>query len=175
MPIIIAQLPHTEWQQYRNFRLEALQESPNAFGNAYATEQHFPEEQWRAWIANVWFALENDIILGMIGFLPESPTTAQIVSFRVTPKSRGKGIGKTLLVHMQTLAKNQNFTTLYLYVTTTQTTAIALYHALGFITVSLEKNHIVRNTEALDQYLMTRSPLYTSLRGLGRNSGESFY
>ena len=156
MPITIIQLPSDEWQRYRDFRLAALQESPNAFGSTYETELHFPEEQWRLWIANVWFALEDTIILGMIGFLPESPTTAQIVSFWVTPQSRGKGIGKQLLLHMQALAKNQNLTKLYLYVTTTQTAAIGLYHALGFTTASLEKNHIVRDTGSLDQYLMLK-------------------
>lgn len=157
MPIIITQLPPHEWQRYRNFRLAALQESPNAFGNAYESEQHIPEEQWHLWIANVWFALEDNIILGIIGFLPESPTTAQIVSFWVTPQSRGKGIGKQLLQYIQELAKNRNFTKLYLYVSTTQTAAIGLYHAQGFTTVSLEKNHIVRDTGPLDQYLMSKT------------------
>ena len=46
--ITVRALTEDEWETYRTLRLEALQESPDAFVADHATEAAEPEDFWRA-------------------------------------------------------------------------------------------------------------------------------
>ncbi|NJN50896.1 MAG: hypothetical protein HC809_03045 [Gammaproteobacteria bacterium] len=42
-----------DWQQYRDLRLRALQDSPDAFGSTYADAKLLSDEQWQARVSNL--------------------------------------------------------------------------------------------------------------------------
>lgn len=153
----ITKLSSDEWQKYRDLRLEALQTDPHAFGSSYAQECESPGTQWRARIDNLWFALLDDCIVGMIGLLQDSGPGAhrgQVISLWVKPAYRGQGIGKKLGQHMQAFVTAQGLRKLYLHVTSTQEGAIKLYKACGFTHVGLFKNHVFYGDVYFDTCVM---------------------
>ena len=84
------------WKDYRDVRLEALREDPQAFGSSYQDNVQKPDSYWQGRLAeaaegkNSWllFAKENDRLIGMIGaFQSDDDTkhnTATIISLFVT-------------------------------------------------------------------------------------------
>ena len=160
MPLQIIQLPTDEWTRYRDIRLAALLESPNAFCSTFNTEAVFSEEQWKSRMPRMWFAVGDDSpsLCGMIGLILQSndTTSAHVVSFWVSPPCRCKGVGKALLRHVQTFhfTSGSPLKKICLDVIVTQTEAIGLYHRLDFRIVALEKNAVLRESGNLDQYRM---------------------
>lgn len=113
------------------------------------------EASWRDHIKNMWFALVDNHVVGMVGLLQEAGLTAKhrvhLVSFWVRPAFRSHGIGSALIKYLQEYAVNQGIKKIYLHVTTTQEKAIKLYEALGFHKVGLFKEH----TKVHDKYFDT--------------------
>lgn len=158
MLITIKKLPANSWQQYKNIRLQALQADPIAFGETYEQALTQTEEDWRRRIAPMWFALAEHEVVGMIGLLQETNASskhkANMISMWIKPEFRGQGIGKKLIQELQTYAPTVGILKIYLYVTTTQISAIELYKALGFTTIGIcKKNSFIQN-QYFDQYLM---------------------
>ncbi len=44
--ITIVDLPASRWPEFRLLRLEALQDSPQAFGSSYQYEVSLPDDHW---------------------------------------------------------------------------------------------------------------------------------
>lgn len=158
MTLKITQLPADKWQSYRDIRLEALQADSLAFGGIYAEEISNPEEQWRNGIKNMWFALADDEVIGMIGLLQDTGSTgkhrAHVISLWVRPAFRRQGIGGKLIRYLQEWSPDQGIRKLYLHVTSTQEAAIKLYETLGFKEVGLLKENTFIKGAYFDQYLM---------------------
>lgn len=158
MILEITQLPPESWQQYREIRLEAVRSDPKAFGMSYEEELERSESQWRDFLPNMWFAVIDNKIVGMIGLLRDagivSKHRAHIISFWVKPEYRGQGIGKKLIQSLQDFAQTHEIRKLYLYVTKTQESAIRLYKSLGFEKVGELKEHTKYDDNYFDQYLM---------------------
>ncbi len=57
---------------------------------------------------------------------------AEILTFAVAHEVRRQGIGKTLLMHVNNMLKNQGVRALFLEVATDNLAAIGLYKAVGF-------------------------------------------
>ncbi len=74
-PIEIVQLPVEEWQIYRQIRLEALRDAPQAFGSTYQEQSVKPDAYWQSRLEeaakgeNRWllFAHTGAQPIGMIG------------------------------------------------------------------------------------------------------------
>ncbi len=148
--ITIEQLPSSAWQKYRDIRLEALLESPRAFGGTYEEEQFFEEARWREWITNMWFALDHGIPIGIVGLLKEESEKLRIISLWVIPSRRGQGIGKKLMLYVMDVARGRGVKKLHLSVTLTQGSAIHLYEKLGFVDVGRCTNcrqHVLMDLE----------------------------
>jgi ribosomal protein S18 acetylase RimI-like enzyme len=153
----ITKLSPDEWQKYRDLRLEALQADSHAFGSFYVEEVSSSETQWRARIDNMWFALVDDQIVGMIGLLQDSGPGAhrgQIISLWIKPAYRGQGIGKKLVKHVQAFATAHGLRKLYLHVTSTQEGAINIYKTCGFTHIGFFKNHVCFGDDYFDTCLM---------------------
>lgn len=167
MDYIIKKLPAESWHRYKDMRLEALKTDPIAFSGIYKQEKTMSEQQWQTCMENMFFAVAEDALLGMVGLIENSKTTeittAKITSFWVNPKYRGQGIGKALLHYLQNFAKEHGIQELYLVVTESQSAAIVLYTSLGFENAGTLKNNIHFNDRHLDQYVMKwRIPSKTS-------------
>ena len=153
--IEILSLPMDEWQAYRKIRLEALSDSPQAFGSTFTDHQAKPASFWqnrleeaakgeRVWLL---FARAGVEIVGMIGAYREDPDDpllsnrlATIMSVYVTPAARGKGISKRLMQAIMDLLKQEGFPKAQLGVMAEQAAALHLYLGFGFSIVQTENN-----------------------------------
>lgn len=154
----IQQLTPEHWQQYRNIRLEAVKVDPEAFGNAYEEELALHEDQWCAFIGNMYFAMIDDRVVGMIGLLTNSGIRnkhrAQMISFWVYPEYRSRGIGTALITHIQDAARQKGIFKIDLNVMVTQSNAIELYQKNGFVVVGITRAYSYVNNAFLDAIIM---------------------
>jgi ribosomal protein S18 acetylase RimI-like enzyme len=140
--IVVREITADDWELMRDVRLAALAESPTAFGSSYAREVAFTEEQWRGRISErsvTFFAHEDPEgaasggkePAGLAGVYVEDGA-ANLVSMWVSPSARGLGAGKALVEAAAAWAKANDFGTLFLWVTESNTSARRLYEGCGF-------------------------------------------
>ncbi|MGO2773468.1 GNAT family N-acetyltransferase [Brachybacterium tyrofermentans] len=128
-----------DWPVWRELRLRALADAPEAFGSTFAevlsrdTEQH-----WRAAVSApmVSFIVETaDGPAGMarIMFPEQSDTLPELISVWVAPEARGTGASRALLAAcVDHLAAHHPMTRLRLAVVETNMPARRLYESCGF-------------------------------------------
>jgi ribosomal protein S18 acetylase RimI-like enzyme len=140
--IVVRQITGDDWEQMRDVRLAALAEAPHAFGSSHAREVAFTEQQWRGRIneRSVMFFARVDSAdsvpaapapAGLAGVYVEDGS-ANLVSMWVHPAARGLGVGKALVEAAAAWAKAHGFSTLFLWVTESNTSARRLYDGCGF-------------------------------------------
>ena len=146
----ITKLTGTEWQEYRNLRLRALKEDPQAFGTNYKTSLEYTEEEWKRRLDNAskgetnWllFAKDNDKLVGMVGAYLEKEVkdTATIISVYVPNEERGKGISKKLMEHLLNELSHKTFLKkVKLTVNKNQASAVGLYKKFGFLETGTQR------------------------------------
>lgn len=131
-----------EWRTYRDLRLRALLESPQAFGSTHEMEATRADAVWADRIAEatssdtdrVFFALDDGVACGLIWcrLAHEAPTEAHCYQMWVAPASRGKGAGRALLQAAVSWAECRGVGRVLLGVTAADTPAMRLYLASGF-------------------------------------------
>jgi ribosomal protein S18 acetylase RimI-like enzyme len=140
--IVVRQITGDDWEQMRDVRLAALAEAPHAFASSHAREVAFTEQQWRGRIneRSVMFFARVDSAdsvpaapapAGLAGVYVEDGS-ANLVSMWVHPAARGLGVGKALVEAAAAWAKAHGFSTLFLWVTESNTSARRLYDGCGF-------------------------------------------
>ena len=86
----------------------------------------------------IFYATYKDEIVGTVSLLKVSETVYEISKMAVTSTVQGLGIGKILLEHCFTVAKEINASSLILYSNRSLKSAIHLYHKYGFVEIPLE-------------------------------------
>lgn len=140
--ITIRRIEPDEGMRLRAIRLEALAESPSAFGSTFAETLQRPPEYWArramdnaAGEGSVLFVAENrDSWCGLAGaYLDESdPTSADLISMWVRPQDRGTGLGRRLVEAVVEWARHRGLARVALWVTAGNASAIGLYERCGF-------------------------------------------
>lgn len=136
----VRKLPAERWKDYRSLRLEALRQSPLAFGSAPEEEESLTEREWKKRMRNVRFAMSEGAPVGMIECTFNDSVkfrhVAEIFGFYVGPGHRGKGIGAALLDHALGLARRRKgVIKVRLFVNINQRAAMTLYRKAGFAVV----------------------------------------
>lgn len=139
MSIEVVRLREDEWRSYRAIRLEALRESPAAFGSTLAEEQSFDESTWRrrlresaTFVARVsGQATANPVGLVAVFRDPEEGTH-ELVSMWVRPAARGNKVADALVRAVLDEAGDLGADTVHLWVTEPNTAARRLYERCGF-------------------------------------------
>jgi GNAT superfamily N-acetyltransferase len=115
-----------------------------AFGSTFAREDAFPESVWHERAAGgasgtdraTFIAEEGVQWVGLVTGLAHDPENRghapMLVGMFVDRAKRGKGVGKELVKAVVAWARSQGATSLYLWVTATNSPAIALYERSGF-------------------------------------------
>ena len=155
--------------QIRELRLEALKESPLAFGSSYDEEIERSEEEWKEYILRplindyiyAQYAKMDGKIVGSIGaYIEPLEKTAHIAyttGFYVTKGLQGEGIGPLLLdVLIEKLSQRPGIRKLQLQVAVTQEPAIKLYKDKGFVEVGRLKDDIHYDGEFYDALIMEK-------------------
>jgi RimJ/RimL family protein N-acetyltransferase len=148
----IRRLSPDDWAAYREIRLAALADSPEAFGSTLAREQQFTEAIWRSRLTTAAaFGAERHgdrCLLGIAAGLPTGITgSAILVSMWIAPEARRQGIGEALVHQVIAWAKAGGFSRLELEVTAGNTGAERLYERCGFartgenVSVNGEREH----------------------------------
>ena len=148
---------------YRELRLQALQESPTAFGSSYEQEVCLSVTAFATKIGSddanrfIYGAFDDrQQLIGMLGFSQESRIKrahiGSIWSMYVSPKFRSQGIGTTLLDEVLSHARKLGVVRqIILGVTATNSTAIALYQSRGFERFGLERDALLVDGTYFDE------------------------
>lgn len=138
----VRRLEADEWRAYRDVRLRALGDSPDAFGSTLELEGIKPAEYWAdrlsAGATSPWnhplVADTGDELVGLAwGWIdPSVPEIAHAYQMWVAPNSRGRGFGRMLLDAIVTWAREANSRSVVLRATCGDTPAMRLYARAGF-------------------------------------------
>lgn len=136
--ITVRALTEDEWETYRTLRLEALQESPDAFVADHDTEAAEPEDFWRARMArSVRLVAEVEgahVGVVSIGSVSEDKgeTAGQLFGLWVNPQWRGRSIAANLVRQGARIAEDQGYQRLFYWVGTDNGRAVAFASSFGF-------------------------------------------
>jgi GNAT superfamily N-acetyltransferase len=125
-----------DWSKLKTIRLEALSDTPAAYGSTFETASGFSDKRWRAMAEQfVYFLVERrGTVVGMAsgGSNDEHPGTKWLYGMYVTPSARGSGAAYLLVDAVATWARDAGASELYLHVTTSVERAKAFYEKAGF-------------------------------------------
>jgi ribosomal protein S18 acetylase RimI-like enzyme len=138
----IRELERREWTLFRELRLRALADSPDAFARRFVDEQAQPDAHWIRLTESVTvpggqimlLAEEGGRSFGLVfGLLDkEQPKTGHVGGMWVEPEARGRGAGQALLRAAIEWARARELERLELWVTEGNRPAIRLYERMGF-------------------------------------------
>lgn len=125
-----------DWEDLRAIRLEALADTPDAYGSAYDDVVRWSDAQWIDAATNrlYYLAHRDGSVVGMVsgGFNDAHPGTRWLYGMYVTPSERGTGTATSLVKAIGDWATSEGVTEIYLHVTTTVPRARAFYEKIGF-------------------------------------------
>jgi ribosomal protein S18 acetylase RimI-like enzyme len=134
-----------EWRQYRELRLEALQDAPLAFEEQYPESLARPDEFWQDRVdgsasgaeSSMFVAVHAGRFVAKAACFVESDVgdhvSTRIVGVYVTPRLRGSGVAEALLAAVIRWAREEpRADRIRLFVTQTNDRATAFYRRIGF-------------------------------------------
>ncbi len=162
MSIPIRRLGADDLDTYREIRLAALKDSPDAFGTAWEEAQARSDESFRDLLTRLAvfgaFAPEGRQI-GLVAFSRYEGLRMQhrgeLISMYVRPEGRGRGVGLALVNAVLDHARHQVLQ-LHLGVGTTNLPAIRLYQKAGFKPYGTEPRALFVDGRFIDEHLMVR-------------------
>ena len=134
------------WRAFRDLRLRALQDAPDAFGGTYDEAKDRPEAYWRGWIdgegwdavVRSWVAEDRGRFRGMIVGVRfrQEPSVTNLFGMWVEPELRGSGIATRLVGMLEAWARGQGTDRIVLRVSEGNDRAVAFYAKLGAVRTS---------------------------------------
>jgi len=125
-----------DWEELRTIRLEALADTPEAYGSTYEESVRWSDAQWKNSAATrlYYFAERDGRVVGMVsgGYNDAHPGTRWLYGMYVTPAERGSATAALLVHSMGEWAKSHGVGEIYLHVGSTVPRARAFYEKLGF-------------------------------------------
>ncbi|WP_428993843.1 N-acetyltransferase family protein [Achromobacter insuavis] len=162
--LLVRRLIPQDAQGLRQLRLDALRETPEAFGSSYEEEHTLTLEDIRGWIApaddSAMFGVFSAAALaGIIGVTRQRKLKmrhkAHIWSVYVAPGWRGRGLARQLMrAAIEHAGAMRGVRTVQLSVTANNAAARQLYASLGFEEYGLEREALCVNGELYDEVLM---------------------
>src|SRR5580692_9834070 len=125
-----------DWEGLRAIRLEALKDTPDAYGSTYEESARWSDAQWKnAASTRLYYLADRDgRVVGMVsgGFNDGYPGTRWLYGMYVTPDERGTGTANRLVRSIEEWARRHGVDEIYLHVTTSVPRAGAFYEKVGF-------------------------------------------
>ena len=150
--------------RYRDIRLEALRDSPEAFGSSFAAENVQP----RSWFSDrlgsstILGAFRGSELVAIAGFaVQQGPKRAHkglLWGMYVRPGARLAGVGRRLIEEILEVAR-QHVELIQLTVVRDNARARRLYASLGFVDYGLERNALKQDGRYYDEVLMAKDLL----------------
>lgn len=135
--INVRALGEEDWQQYRDIRLAALQQAPEAFVATRAQEEAFDEQMWRERLrrSRRLVAQRDGSPLGVVSLgQAEEPDdhTGELFGLWVAPEARGTGVAWKLVEAGADQARQDGRSQLGYWVGTDNGRAVAFASSFGF-------------------------------------------
>lgn len=126
-----------DWEFFRDLRLQALTESPEAFSSTFERENSFTKDEWISRMTNgsSFIATEEGVGVGIVGVMQFEETKSQeykIVSMWVSPDFRGTDLASALVSDAKKWAIRNGGSSIYLHVESNNLAAINFYKKVGF-------------------------------------------
>ena len=138
---VIRPLQPDEAEAFRELRLRALREAPDAFGTQYEVMVRLTPEQWAGRNrpspdrpGRMFVAGEPGALVGCSrsSLDPDRPSFGDVTSMWVNPEQRGVGIGAALLIVCEQWARDHGRTEMALAVTEANGAARRVYERAGY-------------------------------------------
>ncbi len=134
--ITIRRTGRDDWRALKSIRLEALADTPEAFGSTWKENSTWSDGQWKNAARNrlYYLAYRDDAVVGMVsgGLNDSRPGTRWLYGMYVTPSERGTGTADRLVATVLAWARSEGVHDVYLHVTSSVARARAFYTRLGF-------------------------------------------
>ena len=137
----IVRFEPSDWEVYRNLRLAALRESPEAFGSTLEAEESQPDGHWVSRLSGAhpemdfplaaWIG-DEPVGLAWARIEPESEVAGRIYQMWVSPKARGQGVAGALMRALVGWFEAAGVSVVELNVTRGNSPATKLYERYGF-------------------------------------------
>jgi len=164
--VVVREATISDAEQFRELRLDALQDSPIAFPADYMVNVNHPMSFWEDrlktdGIGTIFFAEHENQLLGMMGIrrgeTSKTKHSASIWGVYVRPKWRGLRIAESLIEACIGWAKSKDVNIIKLGVVAASTSAVHFYQRCGFTIYGTEPRGIFYDGQYYDGYLMYRS------------------
>ena len=143
MAMTVRRFAPDEWRLYRELRLHALADAPDAFGSTYEREAARTELEWEERL-RIGATAEAELpVVALIGETPvglawarddeHEPGLAHLFQVWVAPPHRGQGVGRSLTNAVIAWAQARGLRSLRLGVTPSHPAALQLYRNAGFV------------------------------------------
>jgi RimJ/RimL family protein N-acetyltransferase len=163
--ILIREAMISDLAQFRELRLDALQESPTSFPGDYSTYTERPMSFWESRLKSdetgtLFFADRENQLVGMTGVRrgdsSKTKHSATIWGVYVRPQWRGLRIADALIALCIEWAKLNGVNIVTLGVTAASTSAVRGYERCGFVISGTEPRGIFYEGKYYDGYFMYR-------------------
>jgi ribosomal protein S18 acetylase RimI-like enzyme len=159
---VIRQLEPDDVEAFRAIRLEALQDSPEAFGGDFAHESRQPIESFLEQITRsaVFGAFADGVLRGVVGLFWDTAAKRRhqghLYTVYIRPEARGTGVGLPLIEAALEHAQSRGLLQVLLGVAVHNAPAIALYRKAGFEIYGTEPRSLHVNGRYIDEHMMVR-------------------
>jgi len=164
--IIIREANLADSIQFRELRLNALQDSPTAFSQDYEVNLNHPMSHWEERLTFdehgiIFFAEHDHHLIGMTGIRRgESPKTrhgAYVWGVFIRPEWRGLHLAEALINLCADWASQRGIVILKLGVMANNVSAIRCYTRIGFTVYGTDPRALYYDGQYYDEYLMSRN------------------
>lgn len=134
----VRRLTEEDWRVYRQLRLSALQESPDAFVRTFAEEKDYDEALWRARMrrAERLVAAQSEELVGVLSMRPADEEfdegSAELFGLWVKAELRGTGVALELFKEAVREARADGHGHLVYWVGTDNARAVGFASGRGF-------------------------------------------
>jgi GNAT superfamily N-acetyltransferase len=134
--LLVRRAERDDWLALKTIRLEALRDTPAAYGSSLDAALSFSDKRWRAMtVQQGYFLVERDgeiVAMAAGGYNDDRPGEHWLYAMYVTPSARGGVVAPSLVDAVATWATSEGANALYLDVTTSLARARAFYRKVGF-------------------------------------------
>ncbi|GAA4877638.1 GNAT family N-acetyltransferase [Serinicoccus chungangensis] len=127
-----------DWSSYKDVRLRALRESPEAFVASAEEEEAFPDDRWQERMerSRRVLAYDGDEVVGVVsvgtGHRTNIPGAGELFGLWVAPARRGTGVARRLLEKAAKVGREIGLRQLVYWVGTDNGRAVAFASSFGF-------------------------------------------